>query len=158
MQPTALEAFNLPIQSTNMREIATRSKVNSAKVIRKWFTAAEGDRLRLQLSDKTEATFWFDNGDANKVSKNEIIRFVASYVAPIKMSSSNQKKVLAENSVHCATNFVGEIIEAGSSDFIVDAGALLIYVDKEEGFGIGDFVTGQIPSEIRCHLVKEGQK
>jgi len=137
-----------------MREIAKRSKFNSAKVIRKWFTAAEGDRLRLQLSDKTEATFWFDSGDANKVNKNEVIKFNASYVLPIKMSLNKQKKILAENPEHLATNFVGEIIEIGESNFIIDAGQLFIYVDKEKGFGIGDFVTGQIPSAIRCHLVK----
>lgn len=84
---------------------------------------------------------------------DKIIISLYSVVTP-KKSKEDSKKVIIDKDEHYLVDYVGQVIEEVNNKLLIDA-SLPIFVDKKEGIGVGDYVTGNGHHTIQAYLEKD---
>lgn len=133
-------------------------KFNRARVKEKLYNENTGQLyLNLEYQKNKKAIFWFESAGKEDVSEGDFIKYIATSIVDVESTENIEKRIILGPDNKSAINFIGEVIDETDDKLVVDAG-INVYVDKNEEVGIGDYVTGQWPSEIRGYLEKELNK
>ena len=78
----------------------------------------------------------------------------ATVAVEAKEDKEDSKKVIIDKDEHYLVDYVGQVIEEVNNKLLIDA-SLPIFVDKKEGIGVGDYVTGNGHHTIQAYLEKD---
>lgn len=114
----------------------------------------DGDHLSLKIKEDKIAVLLFEHGTAKLIKKGGTIEYTARSTVDVKKIKNKKKEILVASKWLTAVNFTGEVIGEENDLFIIDA-SIFIYMNKQKGIKVGDYVTGGWLSEIRGYLIEK---